>query len=277
MSAEQITTFRTQSIHDSACICLMSADVEEKIFLTRTLNELFQISNLIIESDQPAHIIPVPGRPVHPRLVSPRDLSKRSMRDEKGRAALVHSIAHIEFNAINLALDVVYRFRGQPRTFYADWLQVAQEEAYHFGLLENHLNKLGYAYGDFNGHNGLWEMAVETDYDVLVRMALVPRVMEARGLDVTPGIIAKFKQVGDQDMMEILSIIQQDEVGHVETGTRWYRYFCEQRAWPPLETFKKLIEKHMSGGVRGPYDYLRRKQAGFTDDELEYLEQAGAR
>ena len=254
----------------------MEADVEQKILLIKMLCELFQQCDLFIESeDTSAHSIPQPGRPQRPLLVEPRHLSKRSIHDEEGRAALVHSIAHIEFNAINLALDVLYRFRGQSRSFYSDWLQVAQEEAYHFHLLASHLNKLGYAYGDFNGHNGLWQMAVETDYDVLVRMALVPRVMEARGLDVTPGIIAKFEQAGDKDMIDILTIIQRDEVGHVEIGTRWYRIFCEQRGWSPLETFKQLIKKHMSGGVRGPYDYLRRKQAGFTDDELEFLERAG--
>jgi len=275
MSIKLIASFSNQSVHESAYICLMEADVEQKILLTKALCELFQEDALILETTTSAHSISEPGRPQRPLLVSPRELSKRSIHDKESRAALVHSIAHIEFNAINLALDVVYRFRGHPRSFYTDWLKVAQEEAYHFSLLANHLNKLDYAYGDFSGHNGLWEMAIETDYDVLVRMALVPRVMEARGLDVTPGIIAKFKQAGDKDMMEILTIIQRDEVGHVEIGTRWYRYFCEQRGWSPLETFKELIKKHMPGGVRGPYDYLRRKQAGFTEDELEYLEQAG--
>ncbi len=271
-----MTTFANQSVHDSAYTCLMAANVEQKMLLTNALSEQFQQRDFLIEAEPTAHSIPKPGRPERPVLVSPRDLSKRSIHDEEGRAALIHSIAHIEFNAINLALDVVYRFRGQPRSFYADWLLVAQEEAYHFSLVAGHLNKLGYAYGDFSGHNGLWEMAIETDYDVLVRMALVPRVMEARGLDVTPGIITKFEQVGDEAMVEILGIIQRDEVGHVEIGTRWYRYFCEQRGLSPLETFKQLIEKHMHGGIRGPYDHVRRKQAGFTADELEYLEQAGS-
>ncbi len=275
--SDVIATISSRSVHDAAEVCLMEHDIEQKITLTNTLTEHFQKGDLDIGSNMAVRTIPEPGRPDYPILVAPRELSRRSMRDEAGRAALVHAIAHIEFNAINLALDVVYRFRDQPRAFYADWLQVAQEEACHFKLLAAHLNKLGYAYGDFPGHNGLWEMAVETDYDVLVRMALVPRVMEARGLDVTPGIMAKFEQVGDIDMLKILTTIQRDEVGHVEIGTRWYRYFCAQRGWSALETFKQLIEKHMKGGVSGPYDTMRRKQAGFTDDELEYLEQAGAR
>ena len=275
--SEVASTLSSGSVHDAAEACLMESDVERKIILTNALTEQFLQGGHDLESNLVVRSIAEPGHPVKPILVSPRELSKRSMHDAAGRAALVHSIAHIEFNAINLALDVVYRFRGQTRAFYADWLGVACEEAKHFRLLAAHLNKLGYAYGDFSGHNGLWEMAVATDYDVLVRMALVPRVMEAKGLDVTPGIMAKFEQAGDKSMVEILTTIQRDEVGHVEIGTRWYRYFCEQRGCEPLETFKQLIEKHMKGGLNGPYDTLRRKQAGFTDAELEYLAQAGTR
>ena len=152
---------------------------------------------------------------------------------------------------------------------------MAVEEAYHFSLLAEHLAKLGYRYGDFDAHNGLWEMALETDHDVLVRMALVPRVMEARGLDVTPSIMAKLLKAGDNSAVEILGIIQRDEVGHVEIGTKWYRYFCEQRGLSPLETFIELVERHMKGQLRGPFDFARRKQAGFSDEELTYLNQIG--
>jgi len=264
----------TTSVHESAYLCLTQSDVELKVALTNRLYEL-SLETLMIEPEQVVPTLPIPGRPLRPELVAPRDLAKRKMHTNEGRAAMVHSIAHIEFNAINLALDVVYRFRGQTEAFYRDWMKIAQEEAYHFSLLVAHLKKLGYAYGDFNAHNGLWAMAVETDYDVLVRMALVPRVMEARGLDVTPGIIAKLEQAGDQDMTEILRIIQRDEVGHVEIGTRWYRFFCQQRGVSPFETFKRLIDKHMKGGIRGPYDYASRKLAGFTDEELNYLDQIG--
>jgi uncharacterized ferritin-like protein (DUF455 family) len=203
--------------------------------------------------------------------VAPRDLPKRRANTSEGKAALVHAICHIEFNAINLALDAVYRFRGLPDAYYTDWLKVAVEEAYHFTLLAEHLSLSGYGYGDFDAHNGLWEMALETDYDVLVRMALVPRVMEARGLDVTPAIMAKLQKAGDNSVVEILRIIQRDEVGHVEIGTKWYRYFCEQRGLPPLDTFIELVDKHMQGQLRGPFDMARRKQAGFSDEELTYL------
>jgi len=193
----------------------------------------------------------------------------------EGRAALIHAICHIEFNAINLALDAVYRFRDMPDQYYSDWLKVAAEEAYHFSLLAEHLQTLGYTYGDFVAHNGLWEMALETDYDVLVRMALVPRVMEARGLDVTPSIIAKLEKTGDQRVVEILQIIQHDEIGHVEIGTRWYRYLCELRGLPAFDTFIDLVNRHMKGHLRGPFELESRKQAGFSPEELAYLIQVG--
>ena len=162
-----------------------------------------------------------------------------------------------------------------PPAFYADWLQVAKEEAYHFGLLVEHLVTLGYGYGDFPAHNGLWEMAVLTDHDVLVRMALVPRVMEARGLDVTPSIIDKLTGAGDDRAVAILQIIQHDEVGHVEIGSRWFRYLCEQRALDPFATFKQLLKQYLKGRLKGPYDYQNRKRAGFSDEELAYLESVG--
>lgn len=274
--------FKSRSVFQCAHDCLMCSEPELKVDMAMVLFELWntgELSYTLAESDQ-AESIPsllTPGRPKKPTLVSPRDLPRRSAFTEEGKAALIHSLAHIEFNAINLALDAVYRFRGLPAEFYSDWLRVAKEEAYHFSLISEHLNTLGYQYGDFDAHNGLWEMAVETDHDVLVRMALVPRVMEARGLDVTPAIMEKLEKVGDQRMVEILKIIQRDEVGHVEIGTRWYRHFCEIRGLSSLETFKSLLEKYLKGNVRGPYDVVMRKKAGFSDDELLYLEQVGTK
>jgi uncharacterized ferritin-like protein (DUF455 family) len=272
--------FSSQTIYQSAYDCLISDKPESKARMVMALYDAWNKGGVVPKvsvDDNRVNVerLPVPGRPEQPRLVNPRDLPKRSAYTNVGKAALIHSLAHIEFNAINLALDAVYRFRGLPAEYYSDWLRVAKEEAYHFSLLAEHLQILGYRYGDFDAHNGLWEMAVETDHDVLVRMALVPRVMEARGLDVTPSIIEKLDKVGDQRMVEILKIIQRDEVGHVKIGTRWYRHFCEIRGLSPLETFKKLLEKHLKGNVRGPYDVVMRKQAGFTDDELLYLEQVG--
>ncbi|MGD8925990.1 MAG: ferritin-like domain-containing protein [Thioalkalispiraceae bacterium] len=260
----------------------MADSPQDKVRMTMSLYDVWNDKQYIHEvADQDAlesvERLLTPGRPSLPRLVSPRELPKRGAHTEEGKAALIHALAHIEFNAINLALDAVYRFRGLPSEYYSDWLRVAKEEAYHFSLLSEHLRSLGYQYGDFDAHNGLWEMALETDHDVLVRMALVPRVMEARGLDVTPSIIAKLESAGDSRMVEILKIIQHDEVGHVEIGTKWYRYFCEIRGLSPLEMFKSLLVKHLKGNIRGPYDMVMRKKAGFTDDELLFLEQVGAK
>jgi uncharacterized ferritin-like protein (DUF455 family) len=197
----------------------------------------------------------------------------------EGHAALIHSIAHIEFNAINLALDAVYRFRDMPDAYYDDWLRVADEEAYHFQLMRDHLRSLGYDYGDFDAHNGLWEMAVKTAHDPLVRMALVPRVLEARGLDVTPGIMKKLADRGDEAAVAILEIIFRDEVGHVEIGSRWFRYLCEQRNVEPEATFRGLFEEYMGAPVKGRaksgLHRDARLAAGFSENELDYLEGTG--
>ncbi len=214
----------------------------------------------------------IPGRPDKPELVLPRDLTRRSIGSLEGRASLLHSICHIEFNAINLAWDAVYRFRDMPNQYYLDWLKVAKEEAYHFSLLNEYLNELGFTYGDFSAHNGLWDMAVETDHDVMVRMALVPRVLEARGLDVTPGIMKKFKSVKDTRANEILTIIQRDEIGHVEIGSRWFRYCCEQRGLDHDTSFQSLLKQYLKGGIKKPLDKQARLQAGFTRQELDFIE-----
>lgn len=200
----------------------------------------------------------------------PRDVPKRGLGTLEGRAALLHALAHIEFNAVNLALDAIYHFRGMPQAYYADWLRVAQEEAYHFTLLRTYLQELGFDYGDFPAHNGLWEMALRTDHDVLIRMALVPRVLEARGLDVTPGIQARLKEVGDTRAMEILAIILRDEIGHVEVGNRWYRWCCEQRGIDPVPHFIALYREFVTP-FGGPMNHTARKAAGFTQEELDLL------
>lgn len=213
-----------------------------------------------------------PGRPARPELVRPQDVPRRRLSSVEGRAALIHAITHIEFNAINLALDAVYRFRDLPGTFVGDWLQVGAEEAYHFGLLRERLRALGYDYGDFPAHNGLWEMAVKTDFDPLVRMALVPRVLEARGLDVTPAMIEKLEKAGDSETVACLDIILRDEIGHVAIGSRWYHYLCEQRGLDATQTFRDLIRDFMKGALPGPFHVAARLKAGFTETELKGLE-----
>lgn len=185
--------------------------------------------------------------------------------------ALCHALAHIEFNAINLALDAVYRFRDMPIDYYTDWLKVAAEEALHFSLLNKYLVDQNVSYGDYDAHNGLWEMAVKTDHDVLVRMALVPRVLEARGLDVTPGMINKLERIGDTKLVDILQVIYRDEIGHVKIGSCWFNYLCEQRSLLPDETFSDLLDEYMEGACFGPFDDAVRLQAGFSKRELTDL------
>lgn len=209
-----------------------------------------------------------PGRPARPLLVHPRDVPHRGLGTAEGRAALVHAVAHIEFNAINLALDAALRFAGLPPDYYADWISVAQDEARHFAMLAARLAQLGYAYGDFPAHNGLWEAAEKTAHDVLERMALVPRVLEARGLDVTPGMILRLQGVGDRETVDVLRAILDEEVRHVAIGTRWFHHLCAERGLAPVATFRRLIATHRVR-LQPPFNWPARTQAGFCEDELQ--------
>lgn len=212
-----------------------------------------------------------PGRPARPRLVLPRDLPRRSLNSDAGKAAFVHAIAHIEFNAINLALDAACRFGDMPADFYSDWLSVAADEARHFGWLRARLQTLAADYGEFDAHDGLWEMATKTADDVLARMALVPRVLEARGLDVTPGMIRRLTQLGDTQTVAILEQILIEEVPHVAVGTRWFHWCCAQQNLPADETFQRLIAKHLRGRIKPPFNEPARLAAGFSAGELAAL------
>ncbi|WP_238259192.1 ferritin-like domain-containing protein [Cupriavidus pauculus] len=215
----------------------------------------------------------VPGRPARPELVPPMRVERRrSIHTTTGRANMIHALCHIEFNAINLALDAVWRFSGMPAAYYRDWLRVADEEAYHFTLLANHLQTLGAAYGDFPAHNSLWEMTDKTSGDVLARMALVPRTLEARGLDASPPVRAKLADAGDQAAAEIIDIILRDEVGHVAIGNRWYRWLCTQRGLEPVATYAQLSDQYKAPKLRGPFNLDARRAAGFDEDELAWLE-----
>jgi uncharacterized ferritin-like protein (DUF455 family) len=214
----------------------------------------------------------IPGRPNQPILVNPISVKKRSMHTIQGRAVAIHALAHIEFNAINLALDAVWRFADMPKDYYLDWIKVADEEATHFLLLKNYLNKLQYDYGNFPAHDSVWEMVEKTKGDILARMALVPRTMEARGLDAVPAMRARFLQVKDHHMVEILDRILHDEIGHVEIGNRWFNFICKSRELDPLKTFQELSIQFNAPTLRGPFNITARKQAGFTDAELELLQ-----
>lgn len=216
----------------------------------------------------------VPGRPERPLRVAATAVQKRSPFTPEGRAALIHSICHIEFNAINLALDAVWRFDGMPEAYYRDWLRVADEEAQHFTLLHAHLQGMGWRYGDFPGHDGLWSMCEKTKHDVLARMALVPRTLEARGLDATPLIQTKLKRVNTPDALravEILDVILRDEVGHVAIGNHWYRWLCARAGLDPEATYPALVARYEAPRLKPPFNLEARGRAGFSAEELRAL------
>jgi len=262
------------SLHALAARCVASTAIADKLALTADVAARFGAGALDLD-DPPAVAALLPtaaGRPDRPRLVAPRELPRRSLASVEGRAALIHAVAHIEFNAINLAWDAVARFRGLPREYYRDWVGVAVDEARHFTLLSARLGELGYAYGDFAAHDGLWDMAVRTAGSCLERMALVPRVLEARGLDVTPGMIARLRSARDNATAGILEIILHEEVAHVAAGSRWFAWCCAGQGIDPAATFEALVARHLRGALRGPFNIEARLRAGFSASELAELD-----
>lgn len=240
------------------------------IYASYLAGKLGLSSNLDLDRDI-STLDRIPGRPLHPELVPPLGVKRRAMNTSEGRAILIHALTHIEFNAINLALDAVWRFKNMPDKYYADWLQVAKEEAYHFTLLADHLSVLGYEYGDFPAHNSLWELAERTQHDVLARMALVPRTMEARGLDATPALRAKIAQAGDLEAAAILDIILRDEIGHVAIGNYWFAYLCNQAQLEPISCFSELAVQFRAPQLRPPFNLEARLAAGFSQAELSAM------
>ena len=214
----------------------------------------------------------IPGRPESPILVNPSELKKRSMNTLEGRAVLLHALAHIEFNAINLALDAVWRFPNMPIDYYEDWLSVAIEESYHFELLSKQLEEWGFSYGQFVAHNSLWEMVEKTKNDVIARMALVPRTMESRGLDALPEIRKRFVQIKEKKVVDILDVILDDEIGHVKIGNRWYNFLCHKNGFEPIQTYAKLTRLYKAPLLKGPFNISARIKAGFTERELIVLQ-----
>ncbi|WP_213361415.1 ferritin-like domain-containing protein [Brachymonas denitrificans] len=216
----------------------------------------------------------IPGRPALPQLVHPREVAQRSVHTPEGRAALLHAVVHIEFNAINLALDAVWRFAGMPEQFYRDWLQVAREEAEHFTMLHEHLRHMGWKYGDFVAHDGLWAMCEKTADDIVARMALVPRTLEARGLDATPLIQKRLRAIDAEDAQTtatLLDTILRDEIGHVAIGNHWYRWLCERERLDAVPHYGVLVERYAAPRLKPPFNEAARKQAGFSQAELDYL------
>jgi uncharacterized ferritin-like protein (DUF455 family) len=259
--------------------CLFSASVEEKLAAADRAAALRSSGSLLFEPASPPRAAAEVSFPERPLQVEPRELPRRSLGSEAGLAAFLHAVAHIEFTAIHLAFDIAYRFRDMPDSFRLDWLGVAIEEAAHFRLLAVRLRDLGAAYGDLPVHRGLWELAEETAHDVLHRLALVPRFMEARGLDVTPGMIAKLASHGDAASVAVLDVILREEVGHVALGSRWFGEVCRERGLDPGEEYFSLVRRYIRGAVRGPFNRAARLAAGFSPDELarlEGLDRAGA-
>jgi uncharacterized ferritin-like protein (DUF455 family) len=259
------------AFYEHAAACLAVSCPEEKCRMVTDFWLAVQTEAFEFDPHTPVMPTGVAGRPAKPLLVEPSKLRHRRLGSEQGRAALVHAIAHIEFNAINLALDAAYRFRDMPRQYYLDWVSVAADEACHFKLLSGRLRSLGFNYGDFPAHNGLWEMAQHTADGCLKRMALVPRVLEARGLDVTPGMIERLKSAGDDETVRILRIILEEEVRHVEIGTYWFRICCDQRGLDPESTFLGLLQEYFGDTLRGPFNIPARLQAGFTQREMDAI------
>lgn len=264
-----------EDLYARAYGALMCSDPAEKSRLVAQLCQDWEQGVLPLPADGgdcPVIAVIDAGRPARPELIDHTSVPHRKPSSAEGLAALLHAIAHIEFNAINLALDCIYRFRGLPADFYAGWLQVAAEEAYHFGLVTARLAATGFAYGDFPAHRGLWDMAVKTAGDPLARMALVPRVLEARGLDATPPIVAKLRKVGDDATIEVLDIILRDEIGHVALGDRWFRHFCAERRLQPEETYLALMTEFDAPWPPKPLNVEARRKAGFSAGEIARLE-----
>ena len=256
-------------LRSGALKALQLADPAAKVVAVRRLqaaSDAWLDAQAVLKPDAP-----LPGRPPRPRLVPASALPRRTPFTTEGRAALLHAVAHIEFNAINLALDALWRFAGMPVDYYRDWLRVAAEEALHFTLLREHLQGLDHDYGDFDAHDGLWAMVERTAGDATARMALVPRTLEARGLDATPPMQARLAKAGDVRAVEILAIILHDEIGHVAVGNRWYRWLCERDGLDPQAHYAVLVARHGAPRLRPPFNLQARRDAGFTAAEIDAL------
>ncbi len=262
----------TPELRQAAYIAFFSSNLENKMAAAGILCAHTAIDT--IAKIQPNNGQDQPGLPEKPELREPLNVDKRSPFTPAGHAALMHAICHIEFNAVNLALDAIWRFDGMPEQYYLDWAQVAKEEAYHFTLLQNHLKSIAYEYGDFPAHTGLWAMCEKTKNDIVARMALVPRTLEARGLDATPLIQTKLRKVQTTyaiEAIEILYIILRDEIGHVTIGNHWYRWLCKRDGLDPLAHYGVLHTRHTAPRLKPPLNLEARLKAGFTPQELEFL------
>jgi uncharacterized ferritin-like protein (DUF455 family) len=245
---------------------LQTADPHAKLMQARAVARDWRLGRLAhrFAVDMPDF----PARPQEPELLAPRHMPKRRKGgSERGRIAMLHALAHIEFVAIDLAFDLVGRFGAHfPRSFADDWLRVGAEEAMHFALVNRRLKQLGSHYGALPAHDGLWEAAHDTRHDPLARLAVVPMVLEARGLDVTPAMIDRFESQGDFASARILRRILSDEIRHVNAGTTWFESACQEQQVLPKPYWKTLVNRHFSGAIKPPFNDSARSRAGLTHD-----------
>ncbi|WP_310619741.1 ferritin-like domain-containing protein [Flexibacterium corallicola] len=255
------------SLVEGARLIVSTPSPEEKVALAYQTAELWfkrklSIHRASLEKPMPDR----PGRPAKPQLLAPRDMPKRAIGGTSGKLALLHSLAHIELNAIDLTWDLIGRFWREPlpRSYYDDWVQVGLEEAKHYSMLSKHLAGLGHKYGDLPAHDGLWQAAQSTGKDMMGRLAIIPLVLEARGLDITPPMIEKAYKSGDAETAKILEVIYRDEKGHVAYGAKWFRFMCDRHGQHPESTFQKLVRKHFKGPLKPPFNDRARSESGLT-------------
>lgn len=255
------------TLADAARRIVSAADPRDKVRLAKATAEAWADRRLSLGALSTGTAMPDrPARPERPQLLPPKAMPRRSAADGRGRFALLHSLAHIELNAVDMTWDLIGRFTQQamPRAYYDDWVRVGHEEAQHFELLSARLGALGGAYGDLPAHDGLWQAAQATGENLMARLAVVPLVLEARGLDVSPAMITALVSAGDQVSADILGIIYRDEKGHVAVGAKWFRFMCELAGLPPEPTFHDLVRRHFRGPVKPPFNDRARAEAGLT-------------
>ncbi|WP_327205572.1 ferritin-like domain-containing protein [Rhizobium beringeri] len=254
------------SLRGGAIDAICSADLDRKTALAQESATRWFARRVSLRSPLDAALPDRPGRPEKPVLTPPTQVEKRSLHTLKGRIALLHAIAHIELNAVDLALDIVARFATEqvPNSFFDGWMQVAFEEAKHFRMVRARLNDLGADYGDLPAHDGFWQAAHSTRNDLTARLAVVPLILEARGLDVTPSLQAKMRQTGDLESADVLDVIYNDEKGHVAVGAKWFRFLCAREKRDPAKSFQELVRANFRGPLKPPFNDLARAEAGLT-------------
>jgi len=257
---------RIATLRGGATMAILSADLDEKTELAQQTAQRWHERRLSLRSPLDPDLPERPGRPARPALVPPKATEKRSLHTLAGRIAMLHALAHIELNAVDLALDIVARFASEPvpHSFFDGWMRVAFEEAKHFRMVRDRLRALGADYGDMPAHDGLWQAAHSTRNDLTARLAVVPLILEARGLDVTPSLQDKMRETGDIESADVLKVIYEDEKGHVAVGAKWFRFLCAREKKDPAATFKALVRANFRGALKAPFNDVARAEAGLT-------------